>query len=233
MKPEIIIVDFDDIVFENRNKSYGAYPLRKHSGERLMWITISVLAFLLSTGLSYYRNLETPLSKIFIEKSVEICLAESPSVCFPAPPPPQLTRCFFGGSNYPRMYHPVPEDMVLEEDIPILNEIQKNGKEGYPGINGHQMVEIEPIPQNHKEVREMIGYPEIARDAGIEGIVVIRVLVDKKGKYVKHKVIKKVHPILGGACEKHIHKLKFTPAIHDGKAIPFWVNIPFRFHFLT
>ena len=36
MKPDTILqADVLDIIFDNRNKSYGAYPLRKHYNERL------------------------------------------------------------------------------------------------------------------------------------------------------------------------------------------------------
>ncbi|MEL6592497.1 MAG: energy transducer TonB, partial [Bacteroidota bacterium] len=78
-----------------------------------------------------------------------------------------------------------------------------------------------------------IGYPQIARDAGIEGNVVVRVLVDKRGNYDKHKIITQVHPILTKAVEEHISKLQFTPAIQGGKPIKFWVNIPFNFKLLN
>jgi len=79
------------------------------------------------------------------------------------------------------------------------------------------------------EVKNIIGYPDIARDAHIQGQVVVRVLVDEKGNYRKHKMIKRVHPILAEAVENHIHKLKFSPAIQGNRPIKFWVNIPFRF----
>ena len=76
---------------------------------------------------------------------------------------------------------------------------------------------------------QQIGYPSIAQDADIQGRVVVRILVDKYGRYRKHKVIKKIHPILAEAVEKEIDGLRFTPAIQAGKPIPFWVNVPFNF----
>ena len=82
-------------------------------------------------------------------------------------------------------------------------------------------------------VRKIIGYPDIARDANIQGQVVVRVLVDEKGNYRKHKMIKKVHPILADAVEQNLSKLKFSPAIQGNKPIKFWVNIPFRFKLMN
>ena len=90
-------------------------------------------------------------------------------------------------------------------------------------------VEKEPAILNMSEISSKIGYPQLAVDAGIEGIVRVRVLVDEAGNYEKHKVLEKVHPILSDAVEAHLHELKFSPAIKDGEPIKFWVNIPFGF----
>jgi protein TonB len=98
-----------------------------------------------------------------------------------------------------------------------------------PAISEFILVEEEPVPINLEEVKGLIGYPQVARDAGIQGRVVIRILVDETGKYRKHRVINTVHPILTQACEEQIKKLAFTPAIQGGKPIKFWVNVPFNF----
>lgn len=98
-----------------------------------------------------------------------------------------------------------------------------------PKIDAFIFAEEEPKPINMEEVKMLIGYPTVARDAGIQGNVIIRILVDKNGNYSRHKVINEVHPILTNAIEEHIKRLKFTPAIQGGKPISFWVNIPFNF----
>lgn len=105
-------------------------------------------------------------------------------------------------------------------------------RETEPSINDYVPGQ-EPQPINMDDVKELVGYPEIALESEIQGMVVVRVLVDKDGKYRKHKVIKKAHPLLAEAVEKQIHKLSFTPAIQAGKPIMFWVNIPFRFNTLN
>lgn len=87
----------------------------------------------------------------------------------------------------------------------------------------------EPRAINMNDIRNLVGYPQIARDAGIEGMVVLRVLIDERGNYVRHKVIKQAHPILAEACEQKVNRLKFTPAIQGNRPIKFWVNVPFSF----
>ena len=106
-------------------------------------------------------------------------------------------------------------------------------KKAEPDINAFVFAEEEPKPVNMSDIQKAIGYPQIARDAGIEGNVVVRVLVDELGNYKRHKIINQVHPILAKAVEKEINRLKFTPAIQGGKPIPFWVNIPFNFKLIN
>ena len=90
-------------------------------------------------------------------------------------------------------------------------------------------MDSEPEPVNLNEVLKVLTYPQIARDAGISGTVVLRVGVDKYGNYTSHKVIREVHPILLEEVEKEVSKLRFVPAIWKGEPVPFAMNIPFRF----
>ena len=114
-------------------------------------------------------------------------------------------------------------EIDAEGDVPEVIVDQE------PDINEFVVAEEEPIPVNMDDIQSLVGYPQIARDAGIEGNVIVRVLVDKKGNYERHKIINQGHPILTKAVEEHIDKLRFSPAIQGGKPIPFWVNIPFNF----
>jgi|GEM_PF-2348920 len=98
-----------------------------------------------------------------------------------------------------------------------------------PNINSLQFVDEEPKPINMAEVAQAIGYPEEAIKKGINGMVVVRILVDKEGNYVKHKIIKSPNPIFDKPVDKHVKDLKFTPAIQKGQKVSFWVNVPFRF----
>lgn len=86
-----------------------------------------------------------------------------------------------------------------------------------------------PIPVNLVEVKELIDYPTLAKNAGIEGRVILRILVDEKGNYVKHSVVDSFHPLLRIPCELHVPLLTFEPAKRKGLATSGWVSIPFTF----
>ncbi len=111
-----------------------------------------------------------------------------------------------------------------DEPVEIVEEKPKD-----PDPFEFVAVEKQPQPVNLDDIKQRIGYPEQARQAHIEGKVVVRILVDENGRYVKHIVIKKAHPILVRAVEKEIPNLIFTPGIQSGKPIRVWVNIPFVF----
>ncbi|MCB9231379.1 MAG: energy transducer TonB [Bacteroidia bacterium] len=101
-----------------------------------------------------------------------------------------------------------------------------------PDPNAFIMVEKEPGPVNMDNIKKLIGYPPAAKEAEIEGKVILRILVGKNGKYEKHIVVKNPHPILTKAVEAQIQNLEFTPGIQAGQPIKVWVTIPFDFKLL-
>ena len=96
-----------------------------------------------------------------------------------------------------------------------------------PGV-----VTVDPTMLNLDSVRMAIGYPQEARDLGIQGEVIIRVRFDKQGRYERDTLIQGVHPILDDAIRAKVIFLRCTPAIIDGQPAPFYVNIPFKFKLL-
>ncbi|MCI4670323.1 MAG: energy transducer TonB [Bacteroidia bacterium] len=90
----------------------------------------------------------------------------------------------------------------------------------------------EPYPLNIEEVRQDIGYPLVAREDGVQGSVVMRIMVDKSGVARYFYPINFVDRRLAVPVMLYILDLEFMPAVHNGEPIPFWVNIPFNFKML-
>ncbi len=101
-----------------------------------------------------------------------------------------------------------------------------------PDINEFIFCDSEPIPLNSDEIRAKIGYPEAAVEDEAQGTVVARILVGADGAYIKHKIVKQVHPALVEAVEARLPELLFTPAKRGEESIPFWINLPFPFRLL-
>lgn len=116
-----------------------------------------------------------------------------------------------------------------EEGFGIPTVLQETG---VPDPNMLVIPDEYPHVLNMKEVAQAIGFPSTVKNIGLEGQVVVRVLIDERGVYQKHLVLNGIHPILEKAVEEQLPNLRFTPAIQGKKPIPFWVNIPFSFKLL-
>ncbi len=107
-------------------------------------------------------------------------------------------------------------------------DVKVEVKEKEPGIDEFVPVEKEPSI-DLKELQKKIKYPEIARRAGIEGKVLIRVLVDKNGKPQKARVEYTDNDVLNDAAKDAVMSSVFTPAIQNDRPIMCWVTIPVTF----
>lgn len=264
------VANLDDMVFEDKERRFGAFFLRKNYPLHLFLATLGITLF---TLIASYGPLLAERNGWFAKEEKKtrevkkIVLEELPPPpplnedTPPPPPPPQAPPPQVRTVEF-RVPEPVPEEEAEEdqemktveelEDAPNFGSEDKEGEDigvpigdigdgdvpevivdNDPGINDFVSVEQEPVPVNINDIKSLIGYPQIARDAGIQGQVVVRVLVDKTGNYDRHKVVKSVHPILDEAVQAHLSKLKFTPAIQGGRPIKFWVNIPFNFKLLN
>ncbi|MBD3161289.1 MAG: TonB family protein [Candidatus Eisenbacteria bacterium] len=71
-------------------------------------------------------------------------------------------------------------------------------------------------------------YPELARQAEVEGTVVIRALVGTDGT-VLDAVIADGIPMLNDAALAAVRKAHFKPALQQHRPVAVWVSIPIRF----
>jgi protein TonB len=72
-------------------------------------------------------------------------------------------------------------------------------------------------------------YPEIARRAGVEGTVWVKILVDKEGKAKKAVVMKSDAEIFDEPAKAAALQWVFTPAIMNNGPVAVWAAVPFRF----
>jgi TonB family protein len=72
-------------------------------------------------------------------------------------------------------------------------------------------------------------YPELALRAGMEGRVVINVLLDKEGKVKQAVMMKRSDEIFVEPALDAARKWIFTPAIMNDHPVQVWVAIPFHF----
>jgi TonB family protein len=83
------------------------------------------------------------------------------------------------------------------------------------------------LPQAAREVKP--EYPEDARRLGMEGLVVVKLLVNKEGKPQKAEIFSSQNEIFDNNAKKAALQWLFTPAIANGYLVSVWVTVPFNF----
>ncbi len=140
---------------------------------------------------------------------------------------------------------PVPDAEVNPEQTIAsqkeMSEVQPNVPTG-DGAGGNvqvqQDIKIEdedpadfvPVEKNPVPVKTVNPeYPELAKKAGMEGTVWVKILVDKEGKAKKAQIIKSDSEIFNEPALEAAKQWVFTPAMMNNGPVAVWASVPFRF----
>lgn len=140
---------------------------------------------------------------------------------------------------------PVPDAEVNPEQTIAsqqeLSEIQSpsvSTGDGDAGVSIEQDIKIDdedppdfvPVEQQPVPVKQVNPeYPEIARRAGVEGTVWVKILVDKEGRAKKAVIMKSDNDIFNENAIKAALGWVFTPAMMNNGPVAVWAAVPFRF----
>jgi len=122
------------------------------------------------------------------------------------------------------------ESSEEEEEVPIAPTTEFNELEAPPPPKVEETYEfyaVEIKPQVLQKVEP--PYPDIARKAGIEGKVYVKVLVDTLGNVTTVQVLKSSNPIFEQPAIEAAKKWKFKPGYQRDRPVRVWVAIPFIF----
>lgn len=255
-KQEETIAQMDEIVFEHRNKSYGAYFLRKvynkHLARALFMSTAILVAGLAYPLVSSYNIVRARY--IPDEGGAIFSPTETPPAEIPLPPPPPAPTADL--EKRIRFVPPVVvnADVAESEGLPsqdLLNNIPNN----IPGDITEEPVEIKKEEVLHVEdasppeifVQEMpefpggnadmqkflsdnIEYPQDASQNGIQGTVYVQFIVDTKGNITDVKILRGI----GGGCDEEAARIvkmmpKWHPGRQNGKTVRVIFNMPVVF----
>ena len=89
-----------------------------------------------------------------------------------------------------------------------------------------QYVYVEELPEAVTKVQPI--YPDLAREAGVDGTVMVQALVGKDGRVKDTKVVKSI-PMLDQAATTAVKGWVFKPALSNNKPVAVWVAVPVRF----
>ena len=71
-------------------------------------------------------------------------------------------------------------------------------------------------------------YPEVARQARVQGVVVLECVVSPEGKVTDIKVLRGI-PLLDMAAIEAVRQWEYTPTLRDGVAVPVIMTVTVSF----
>jgi TonB family protein len=108
------------------------------------------------------------------------------------------------------------------------------GGESAGGIGIHPPEEQPPFEEHEVDEAPVAitivepRYPELAREAGVEGTVLVRALVSRSGRIERVEIVRS-SPMFDDTAREALARWVFKPAWHQGRPVSVWVAIPVRF----
>lgn len=248
--------DYLDILYDNRNKKYGGYELRKYYATRMRKsMAIVVIATLLLCMYSELNEekipvVDSPLQKIITQVS-DIHLE------LPKTEPPRLIE---QSASKPTIENPemkVVEDTKTTDPPKTVDELSSKESgptttEGNTNVNTvtnstttniitekvppitTPVTWAEQMPEFNGDMnmylQNHLHYPDRSRENGIEGNVNIRFVVNEDGSVSNVSVLKGINEECNAEAVRVISNMpKWKPGKQNGHTIKVFYSIPIRF----
>jgi len=126
------------------------------------------------------------------------------------------------------------EDEFFDEDITIEDtEIEDFEDWEGPGLGtgpADEFIPYDQAPVPKIPLSSLIVYPELAREAGIEGKVYVKAFINNRGIVTAVKILKGIpNTGLDEAAIKAVRKSRWHPARQRDKKVGVWITIPIDF----
>jgi protein TonB len=251
--------DFDDLVFNGRNKEYGAYILRRNYNRTLLVSLLIGIIITVTAIIAPYlsaKALENRQNRV--ERKVEIKMENLDQPDEKVVPPPEAPPPPADVVQQQKYVPPVVVDSVKPEDdvqlmtadeaqaevrnekvVEVINEIKEEVKEAEPEEVPFVVVEESPMFPGgdaalYKFIADHINYPEVARENNIQGKVIVKFCVTTKGGISQVSILKGVDPELDAEAIRVVNILPaFKPGKQGGKPVPVWFICPIKFQLMN
>jgi periplasmic protein TonB len=248
---------WDEMVFENRNKEYGAYVLRQDYS-RGVAVGLIIVFVLMTLALSYSRIAELFGGKEVSElvapkKLVYTELSAPPPIDKPKPPPPQIQL-----PKLQKVIKFVPPKVVKEqvvEEVPTIQEIKLNETAAVEVDGSTDVVFDEPVQEvvaaDENEIftvveqnpdypggydammnfiRSNMVYPPAARRLGIEGTVYVSFVVNKTGTISDVQILRGISKECDQEAIRVVSKMpNWLPGKQNGHLVNVRFTLPLKF----
>jgi TonB family protein len=96
-----------------------------------------------------------------------------------------------------------------------------------PSLEGRRIDDTVRPPKKTLDVRPV--YPREAKDAGVQGVVIIEARIAVDGRVSEGRVLRQVDPRLDAAALDAVLRWQYTPTLVDGSAVPVLMTITVNF----
>jgi protein TonB len=181
-----------------------------------------------------FEKTETSLGNLELDLIEEEIIPQSIQKPPPPPPPPAPTTVIEIVDDEEEIEEELEiEDMEVDQDteIEFIEEVEEEVVEE----EIFTIVEEMPsFPGGEAKLFEYLGknikYPQIAKEAGISGIVYVTFVVDSNGNITEVQVLRGI----GGGCDEEATRVvknmpKWQPGKQRGKPVKVRYNLPIRF----
>jgi periplasmic protein TonB len=247
--------DFDDIVFEVRNKAYGAYVLRRNYNRNVALSLLTAVLLMIAMVIIPYLGAKAMDRTKRTERQVEnIVIADLDRPAEQVAPPPVAPPPAEEIAQQAKYIPPVVVDSVKpEESMEFMTAdeagfvVQNTEVVDIPTVVREEVAAEEPDPEPFIIVEEMpsfpggdkallgyiakkLVYPVLAQENNMQGVVIVKFCVTAKGGVSMISVLKGVDPELDKEAMRVVGTLPaFNPGKQGGKAVPVWYSVPIRF----
>jgi periplasmic protein TonB len=247
-------VTLEEIVFEHRNKEYGAYVLRKKFRKYLsIAFLIAFTAIFLLFFIPFLQALKNRSKAVVLMESIVANMEKVDNDLNIAPPPPPPPPPPAAAEQQVKYVAPVVVDSVKEEvEIATVTEV-KETVTNEPVPEKVEVVQVEEKAIEEKEevfiiveepatfqggdlnsfrqwVEKNLKYPPVAAENGISGKVYVQFAVNSKGEVMDVKVLRGVDPSLDKESIRVIQSSPtWTPAKQGGRNVAQQFVIPLSF----
>lgn len=246
---------WDDLVFENKNKDYGAYSVRKSYSQNLttglgISVSFAVMLLILPKIMSAFFPGQTIVPDItdgiLKEKPTEFLpppTIEPPAV---TPPPSPQTQ-----TNFPPAVttQEVNTEILTNDQIEANLDVVSSSDVGVPGPAAPAIVEPAPpaeptefitaevmpaykggLQAAYGLIGRKLKYPRVAQRNGTEGTVFVTFVISKEGEVTNVSILKGISE----ECDKEAMRVislldKWTPGSQNHRPVNVRMTIPIKF----
>jgi len=121
-----------------------------------------------------------------------------------------------------------PEETIMDTDVDIQNPTAARLNYIDPGEGDGEFTSYSDPPMEKRIFRP--DYPDLARQAGIEGTVVAKVYINEKGKVIRVEIVQSPAEIFNEPVKQALYKSEFYPAKQRDIPVKSRMIVPFDFY---